>query len=119
MTHAHITTWLVTLILFFVALGLHKNGKEKGLKIVHMIIRLFYLFIIATGIIMLFYLTNIDLLYVLKSLIGIWVLAMIELILVRTVKGRRTSILWIQFIVAAVLVIYLGLKLPFGFSPFA
>ncbi len=29
MTHAHITTWLIALILFIVAISLHKSGKSR------------------------------------------------------------------------------------------
>ncbi|MEH7524143.1 DUF1516 family protein, partial [Bacillus sp. JJ1503] len=42
MIHAHITTWVLALVLFFVALGLHKSGKARALKVVQMILRLFY-----------------------------------------------------------------------------
>jgi hypothetical protein len=119
MTHAHIFTWVVALVLFFAALGMHNSGKAKGVKVVQMILRLFYLLIIGTGIWMLTSGINIDLLYVLKALLGLWVIAMIEMIIIRTKKGEKTSILWGQFIVAAILVIYLGLRLPLGFHPFA
>ncbi|MCA1039464.1 YisL family protein [Bacillus infantis] len=118
MTHAHIFTWVVALVLFFAALGMHNSGKAKGVKVVQMILRLFYLLIIGTGIWMLTSI-NIDLLYVLKALLGLWVIAMIEMIIIRTTKGKKTSILWVQFVVAAILVIYLGLRLPLGFHPFA
>lgn len=32
MIHAHMTAWFLALVLFFVALGLHKSGKEKRRK---------------------------------------------------------------------------------------
>ncbi|MEW9109138.1 YisL family protein [Cytobacillus gottheilii] len=118
MTHAHITTWVVALILFFVVLSLQKSGKAKGAKIVHMVLRLFYLLIIGTGIWMLTSISNIDMMYILKSLIGIWVIAAVEMVLVRTAKGKKTGILWAQLGISLVLVIYLGLKLPLGFTPF-
>ncbi|MBG9547943.1 YisL family protein [Cytobacillus firmus] len=116
MIHAHITTWFLALVLFFIALIMHKSGKQKGLKVVHMILRLFYLLIIGTGVWILSSLNSIDLLYVLKSLVGIWVIAMFEMIIIRTVKGKKTSILWGQFIIALILVLYLGfVKLPLTF----
>ena len=46
MTHAHIFTWVVALVLFFAALGMHNSGKAKGVKVVQKILRLFYLMII-------------------------------------------------------------------------
>ncbi len=49
MTHWHITSWVVALILVFVSYGLYGSGKAKGAKITHMILRLFYIIIILTG----------------------------------------------------------------------
>ncbi|MDZ5470279.1 YisL family protein [Bacillus sp. 31A1R] len=114
MTHAHITTWVLALVLFFVALSLHKSGKAKGAKIVQMILRLFYLLIIATGALLLHSIASISIEYVLKSLIGIWVIGSLEMVLVRTAKGKETKIAWIQLVISLVIVLYLGLKLPLG-----
>ncbi|QED47191.1 YisL family protein [Cytobacillus dafuensis] len=116
MIHAHITTWVLALVFFFVALGLHKSGKARGLKVVHMILRLFYLLIIGTGIWILSSLNSISMLYVIKSLIGLAVIASIEMILVRLVKGKSTTIFWLLFIISLILVLYLGfMKLPLTF----
>ncbi|RSK46921.1 YisL family protein [Bacillus canaveralius] len=117
-THFHITVWFLALVLFFVALGLHKSGNQKGSKIVHMILRVLYLLIIATGAEFLFRIENVTLAYILKTAVGLWVIAMLEMILIRTKKQKKTSILWGQFIVALVLVLYLGLSLPIGFDWF-
>ena len=38
MLHMHVTSWILGLILFLVALFLYKQGNEKGGKIVHMIL---------------------------------------------------------------------------------
>ncbi|MBU8877420.1 YisL family protein [Bacillus sp. FJAT-29790] len=118
MIHAHITTWVVALVLFFVAIGLNKSGKAKGLKVVQMILRLFYLLIIGTGVWILSSIHSIDTLYVIKSLVGILVIGMMEMIIVRSVKGKNTAIFWLLFIVSFVLVLYLGfIKLPLTFLP--
>lgn len=88
-THAHITTWVVALILFFVAVGLHNAGKNKGMKIVHMTLRLFYLLIILTGALLFWKHQGIDPgLYGIKGLVGIWVIGMFEMVLVRLQKER-------------------------------
>ncbi|MFD2681283.1 YisL family protein [Bacillus seohaeanensis] len=119
-THAHITTWVIALILFIVALGLHNAGKQKGMKVVQMILRLFYLLIILTGVLMFFKHQGIDpALYGIKALVGIWVIAMFEMILVRMNKGKGTGIFWVQLIIAFIIVLYLGLRLPLGLHPFA
>ncbi|MFC0275004.1 YisL family protein [Metabacillus herbersteinensis] len=114
MTHAHITTWVVALILFFVANSLFKSGKEKPYKITHMILRLFYLLVIGTGIWIVTSLTNISGEYIAKIVLGIWTIGMMEMVLVRSKKGKPTKVFWIQFFVALILTIILGLRLPLG-----
>jgi hypothetical protein len=114
MVHAHMTTWFLALILFFVALGLHKSGKEKGFKVLKMILRVLYILILATGLGLIFSLSTISFLYIVKVAVGLWVIAMIEMILGRTAKGAPTKGLWIQFIIALLLVLYLGFSLPLG-----
>ncbi|OIK09458.1 hypothetical protein BIV60_23850 [Bacillus sp. MUM 116] len=116
MIHAHITAWLVALILFFVALSLNKSGKEKGAKIVQMVLRVFYLLIIATGVMLLTRVAHIDWKYTLKAVAGLWVIGTLEMILSRFKNNRRTSVFWIQFVVAFALALYLGFAvLPMSF----
>ncbi|MBN8192496.1 YisL family protein [Bacillus sp. NTK074B] len=119
-THAHITTWVIAIILFFVAVGLHNAGKKKGMKVVHMILRLFYLLIILTGSLLFWKHQGIDpALYGIKGLVGILLIGIFEMILVRMNKGKSTNVLWIVMVIALVIVIYLGLRLPLGLHPFA
>ncbi|CAH0344436.1 hypothetical protein BCI9360_00691 [Bacillus sp. CECT 9360] len=113
MTHIHITTWVVALILFFVAVSMNKDAK--GFKIVHMILRVFYVLIILTG----FALIGSQFgYYAIKAIVGIIVIGMMEMILVRSKKGKSTGALWAVFVVAFAAVLYLGLSLPQGFQPF-
>ncbi|CAN7467834.1 YisL family protein [Rossellomorea sp. LjRoot5] len=119
-THAHITTWVVAIILFFVAVGLHNAGKKKGMKVVHMILRLFYLLIILTGALLFWKHQGINpALYGIKGLVGIGVIGMFEMILIRMNKGKSTNVLWIIMVIALLIVLYLGLRLPLGLHPFA
>ena len=48
-THLHITSWVLAIILLIVVLMLHKQGKAKAAKIVHMILRLDFLLILYSG----------------------------------------------------------------------
>ncbi|PLT33835.1 YisL family protein [Bacillus sp. V5-8f] len=116
MTHMHITTWVVALILFFVAVSMNKGDNAKGFKIVHMILRLFYVLIILTGFGLIGSAFDV---YALKAILGIIVIGMMEMILVRAKKGKSTGPLWAVFIVAFLAVVYMGLALPQGFQPFA
>ncbi|SEM59636.1 Protein of unknown function [Mesobacillus persicus] len=116
MTHAHITAWVLSIILFIVIMFMQKQGKNT--KVLHMILRVFYLLILATGIVMLFGLYQIDFMYILKSLLGIVLIGLFEMILVRGKKGINLNSLWIVFVLVFVIVLYLGFKLPLGFYLF-
>jgi hypothetical protein len=115
LTHSHITAWLLALILFGIAMILNKRGNEKGFKIVHMILRVFYLLIIITGGMLLYILSP---MYILKIIVGLWVISLFELLLIKSAKNKKTSALWFQFGFAFLLILYLGLKLPLGFDLF-
>ncbi|HEY2422144.1 MAG TPA: DUF1516 family protein [Neobacillus sp.] len=108
MIHGHVTAWALALIIFIVALFLHKSGKLKGFKILQMILRVLYLFIIGTGIGMIFQGNLFDSYHILKAVIGFWIIGLFEMILMRVADNRKTSVLWIQFVVAWLLVLYLG-----------
>jgi uncharacterized membrane protein SirB2 len=116
MTHAHMTAWFLGLVLFLVAFFLQKGGKEKGAKIVKMILRVIYLLILGTGFMMLFTSgmlgTDLSLQYILKAVAGIWVIGTFEMILSKQAKKQSTKIFWIQFVVAFALALILGFKLP-------
>lgn len=118
MTHAHITSWALAIILFFVAISLHKSGKAKGFKVMQMILRVLYLLIIGTGLLLLFKYnmlkTDLSLQYIIKSVAGIWIIGLFEMILSKIAKKQSTTILWVQFVIALILVLYLGSKLPLG-----
>lgn len=118
MVHMHITAWVVGLILFFIASSMYKSGKMKPATIVHMILRLFYLIIIASGILVLnelgFNLSNLNGEYIGKIILGIVTVAMMEMVLVKMKKEKPAKVFWIIFIIALVLTILLGIRLPGG-----
>ncbi|MFJ7365043.1 YisL family protein [Peribacillus frigoritolerans] len=109
MTHMHITAWVIGIILFFVTYSMLKGENPKA-KMLHMITRLFYLLIFLTGGMLI---TDFGA-YAVKLIVGIIVIAAMEMVLVRTKKGKSTGAMWILFIVALVFVLYLGLSLPQG-----
>lgn len=117
MTHAHITTWVVALILFAVTVSLQRQNSPKA-RMVHMILRVFFLLIVGTGALLLHSIATIPALYIVKAIVGIWVIGAMEMVVVRANKGKSTKGFWIQFVIALLLVLYLGFKLPLGFSFF-
>ncbi|MCD7034908.1 YisL family protein [Metabacillus sp. GX 13764] len=121
-THLHITAWALGIILFFAAVFLFQSGKAKPFKIVHMITRVFYILILASGLQLFlagYTIKKFTGEYYGKLLIGLVILVLMEMILVRMKKGKALKGLWIGFVIALVLVIFLGLRLPLGFHPFS
>lgn len=118
MLHMHITSWVLGFILFIVALVLLNGGKAKPAKIVHMILRLDYLFILFTGGHLLgIYFGNIQMpLFaeaMTKGVAGIWLIGAMEMILVKNAKAKSAKGAWIQFVIALIIVMVLGfVRLP-------
>jgi len=93
---------------------MQKNGKQKPAKITKMILRLFYILILATGGHLfgvyasalgsgimgsaVFY----------KALAGLWVIVSMELLLTKQAKGKSTEIYWIQFVVSLLIALFFG-----------
>ncbi len=111
-THLHITTWVIALILFFVALAIAKP------KVVQMILRLFYILIIITGVAL--FIKGMDygegMLYGLKFLAGILVIGMMEMTLVKKAKGKPYTIFLVLVFVFFFTALFLGFKLPMGIN---
>ncbi|HHY72531.1 MAG TPA: YisL family protein [Bacillus bacterium] len=114
MLHVHVTTWFVAIILLFVSYNMQKNGKQKPAKITKMILRLFYILILATG-------GHLFGLYAsalgagilqsavfYKALAGLWVIVAMELLLVKQAKGKSTELYWIQFAIALLIALFFG-----------
>jgi hypothetical protein len=95
-THLHITTWVIGIVLFFVAVTM-KNGS-KGQKITHMVLRLFYVFIILTGVALFIKGMDFDMgmLYGFKLIVGVLIIGMMEMILVRMKKQKPTTMFWVS-----------------------
>lgn len=111
MLHAHITSWVLAIILFIIAFGLNKQGKQRGFKIVQMILRVFYLFIIITGCQLLFSI-NMNFTYIIKAVFGIVLIGFFEMILGRAVKKQPAGAFWGLLVAAFAVTVYLGYTLP-------
>jgi uncharacterized membrane protein SirB2 len=109
----HITSWVVAIVLFFVAYGLLKSGNQKGSKITQMILRVFYILIIASGV-GLIVSTNLTVSYMVKALLGVIVIGLMEMILGRSKRGEMKPFFWILLFVVLFVTIYFGLSLPQG-----
>src|SRR5699024_3710050 len=118
MAHVHITAWVLAFILLFVVTAFYKKGKRKPGKILHMSLRLIYLVILYSGGSLYASYSNFSGDLFLKVVAGIWTIVSIELITVRTNKGKPTGAWWTQFVIAAIIAIVLGFaRLPLGILP--
>ncbi|WP_088103649.1 YisL family protein [Halalkalibacter urbisdiaboli] len=107
---SHIGSWAIMIILFFVSYFLLKARKEKGAKIIQMILRLFYLIMIVSGVGMLV-IYQFPLLFVFKGVLALVLLYAMEMILVGTKKGTlgsKASMYWILFAVSLIVVVVIG-----------
>lgn len=112
-THVHIATWVVALVLFFVA-----ALASKKLTGVHMALRVMYiLIIISGGALFLEWRDKIaesSMNYDMKVLFGILVIGFMEMVLVRKGKGKPVQLFWMLFAVALLVTLYLGLSMGIG-----
>ncbi|WP_058308171.1 YisL family protein [Gracilibacillus massiliensis] len=115
MTHLHITAWVLALILLFVSHAFYKKGNKAG-KILHMILRLDYLLILYSGgdLFAESLAVNSPIFEVIiKGVAGVWVIAAMEMILVKTSKSKPAKNFWIQLVIALVIALVLGFgRLP-------
>jgi uncharacterized membrane protein len=111
---SHVLASILAIILFATALILHRNGKERAEKVIAMILRLFYLIIIATGAYLVLSVAYISFALIVKILTGIWVIGMYEIVLARTKKKKKTAVAWVLLFISLLLVFYLGYSLPLG-----
>jgi peptidoglycan/LPS O-acetylase OafA/YrhL len=109
-THLHITTWVIALILFFVAVI-----SSKKLTAVHMTLRLFYILVIVSGALLFFEYRDLivkihdsGMIYDMKFLFGILLIGGMEMVLVGKNKGKKPIVGWIIFAVSLVAVLLLG-----------
>lgn len=121
MAHMHITSWVLALILLILVVIFYKQGSKAG-KILHMILRLDYLFILYTGGSLLADYFSLSVGHtgelIIKIIAGLWTIVAMELVAVGTSKKGSTKGAWIQLIIAAIIAIVLGFaRLPLGVLP--
>jgi hypothetical protein len=112
MTHAHLLTIVVTFILFIITLLMQNKGKK--IKVMQMVLRASYIFILATGLILFFSVFNLTFLYIVKAIVGIVMIGIYEMIFVWRAKGKPTTGLWIGLFAVCAGLFLLGFMLPMG-----
>jgi uncharacterized membrane protein SirB2 len=114
MTHAHLSSLVLSLIFLIIIVVLQSKGKN--IKIWHMVLRASYILIILTGGMLFLAAYSIPVSYYFKSILGIVMIGLFEMVIVRKQKGKRTDIIWIAFSIVLVILFVLGFTLPQGFD---
>lgn len=114
MTHIHLTSLVISLILLVIIVILQR--QEKNIKIWHMVLRASYILIIVTGCLLFFAAYSIPLSYYFKTILGIVLIGLFEMAIVRKQKGKTTDHIWIFFSIVLVILFVLGFTLPQGFD---
>ncbi|WP_029266995.1 YisL family protein [Virgibacillus alimentarius] len=122
MAHMHITSWVLAFILIILVAMFYKQGKVKPGKILHMILRLDYLFILYTGGSLLgdYFSSTIGHTgeVIIKVIAGLWIIMAMEMIGVKLSKDKSAKGWVIQLVIAAIIAIALGFgRLPLGVLP--
>ncbi|CAM3825250.1 YisL family protein [Alkalicoccus chagannorensis] len=108
--HSHSLFWLVSVVLFVLIAVFYRSGRAKPAKIMHMVLRVFYILLLITGIAMI--IMNPYWATVVKGMLAFWLIFVMELIATRsgkgTLQGTQKTVFWIQFIVALVVVLIFG-----------
>lgn len=116
-THLHITTWVIAVVLFLIAAFMQRDSK--GRKILHMVLRLFYILIIITGLTLFIEHSSYDaMLYGIKFLLGVLTIGMMEMVLVRSKKQKPVTMFWALFAVFLFATMFIGFMLPVGLDFF-
>lgn len=122
MIHLHLTTIVLAVILYVIALVFYqKGGQGNAGKMSHMILRADYIFLIFSGLIV--YIQNMEgigasgghMMYGLKVLFGLGTVALMEMSLIKAQKKTSSAnTLKIIAIIVLVITVALGIYLPLG-----
>jgi hypothetical protein len=92
---------------------------SKGRKILHMVLRLFYILIIITGLTLFIEWSSSDpMVYGIKFLLGILTIGMMEMVLVRSKKQKPVTMFWALFALFLFATMFVGFMLPVGMDFF-
>jgi len=108
--HAHVGFWTLGLIVFVLTFILYIIGTNKPARILHMILRLLYILIIITGVVMVAKLYSADnfVWSTIKGLFGLLVIGMMDTLLNKARKRTTSVVYWIILIIALAGVFSIG-----------
>lgn len=124
MIHLHLTALIIAVILFIAVFAMYKKNNTKENKtafILHMVLRLFYVIILVSGLIV--YIGNMEgisnandhMRYGIKALLGLLSIGLMEVSVVRLKKqSAKANMILIVCIISIIATVILGAILPLG-----
>ncbi|RXZ80653.1 DUF1516 family protein [Paenibacillaceae bacterium] len=104
---SHAGSWAFLVILFVIAFVLFKIGIAKGGKIVHMILRLFYIIMLVSGVgTLIGY--GFPLMYIIKGILAFFMIGLMEMVLGRTQRKEPAGMFLILLIFFVAIVVLMG-----------
>lgn len=105
----HRGSWFLLLVLFLLSYFLLSVGKEKIGKITHMVLRLFYIIMLFSGIgLLVAY--NFSAFYSVKGIIALIMIGLMEISCVRAMKGKPNRIVFYAGSILLLVVILMGFR---------
>ncbi|MDQ0207199.1 DUF1516 family protein [Alkalicoccobacillus murimartini] len=113
LTQYHLLAIILTLVLFGLVYSLYRKGQQRKAVILHQVMRVSFLFVLATGI-LLVPMMPFSILRGGKLLLGIISMGMIEIFLMHLNKGDLTKFTTVSLMIVLFATIMIGLFLPLG-----
>lgn len=104
---SHTGSWAILVVLFLVSLLLIKLGKAKGGRIVQMVVRLFYIIMLVSGIGMLIG-YDFPAIYIVKGILAIGLIGAMEVVLGRAKRRESVAVPLIIVVVLVAIVALMG-----------
>ncbi|CAM2884920.1 YisL family protein [Salinicoccus roseus] len=117
MIHLHLTALVLAIILFIITYNSidSPDGESKYSKALHMVLRLIYLIILFTGLMLFLDFSSGDqMMYGLKFLAGLITIGLMEMALIKQRKKGTGRNLVIALVIFLIVTIALGIYLPAG-----
>lgn len=109
--NTHASIWVIAMIFFILSIVNVKKDNKNLAGTFQMILRLFFVFLIVTGLILV-YIHNFQWITVVKALLAILLIGIMEILVSRISKNELTSsqakVFWGLFAVTLIVVLYLG-----------
>ncbi|MEZ2457851.1 YisL family protein [Salinicoccus roseus] len=117
MIHLHLTALVLAIILFIITYNSidSPDGESKYSKALHMVLRVIYLIILFTGLMLFLDFSSGDqMMYGLKFLAGLITIGLMEMALIKQRKKGTGRNLVIALVIFLIVTIALGIYLPAG-----